>query len=96
MGIVATVAGLILTTYTGLIVIRWGVDLLTRVGLLREPSRPAALALEFLRTLTDPLLRPVGKAVPPLRFGSVAFDLSFPLLLVVLPMINAFITTIAG
>lgn len=96
MAIVATVAGIVLTTYTGLLVLRWGADLLTRVGLLREPSRPAALALEGLRVTTDPLLRPIGKRVPPLRFGAVAFDLSFPLLLVLLPIVNAFITALAG
>lgn len=96
MEIAAVAATTILTVYTGLLVVRWGADLLTRVGLLRTPGRPAALALEGLRVTTDPLLRPIGKRVPPLRIGSVAFDLSFPLLLVLLPIVNAFITALAG
>ncbi|WP_054565938.1 YggT family protein [Frankia sp. R43] len=96
MEIAAIAAEAILTIYFFLLVIRWGVDLLTRVGLLREPNRGVALALEGLRTTTDPLLGPIGKRVPPLRFGSLAFDLSFPLLLILLPIVNAFITALAG
>ncbi len=96
MHLVILAAGIALTTYTGLLVIRWGVDFLARLGalakVLESKRRVIALLLEGLYVATDPPLKALHKRVPPLRMGSVAFDLGTPVLIVVLSIVNAGLT----
>ncbi len=46
---------------------------LSYIPALPEPLRPVARGV---RALTDPLLLPLRAAIPPLRTGALAFDLS--------------------
>jgi YggT family protein len=91
MRIAFLAAGLIVTTWGGLVVLRWGIDLMARLrrldGALK--SRPAALLIEGLYVATDPAFKLLRRQVPAIRFGSVAFDLSYPLLLLLVSIVNA-------
>jgi YggT family protein len=42
--------------------------------------------------LTEPLLAPVRRFIPPLRMGGVAIDLSFIVVLVVISILRSFVT----
>jgi YggT family protein len=54
-----------------------------------EPRGPLLVAAEIVMTATDPPLNFLRRFIPPLRLGSVALDLSFMVLfLVVLLLIN--------
>ncbi len=96
MHLAVLAAGIGVTTYTGLLFIRYGVDLLARLRVLAKvlesKRRVIALPLEGLYVATDPPLRALHKRVPPMRLGSVAFDLGYVVLLVVLPIVNAGLT----
>ena len=55
------------------------------IQLLARDWRPKGLVLavcEGIYTATDPPLRALRKVIPPLRFGGVALDLSFLVLIV--------------
>jgi YggT family protein len=41
------------------------------------------VVLEVVYTITDPPLRALRKVIPPLRFGGIALDLSFMVLLLI-------------
>ena len=54
-----------------------------------EPRGPLLVAAEVVMTATDPPLNFLRRFIPPLRLGSVALDLSFMVLfLVVLVLID--------
>jgi len=46
------------------------------------PKGPLLLIAEFIYTLTDPPLNLLRRVIPPLRLGSVQFDLAFLILLI--------------
>lgn len=55
------------------------------IQLLSRDWRPRGVVLavcEGIYTVTDPPLRALRKVIPPLRFGGVALDLSFLVLIV--------------
>ena len=47
-----------------------------------QPSGVLLLIAEAVYTITDPPIRLVRKVVPPLRIGSIQFDLAFLIVLV--------------
>jgi YggT family protein len=49
-----------------------------------KPSGLLVVVTEIVYTVTDLLLKPVRKIVPPIRIGNGAIDLAFTLLLLVL------------
>ncbi|WP_163505552.1 YggT family protein [Fodinicola acaciae] len=48
-----------------------------------RPSRPAAVTLELVFSVTDPPLNLLRRVIPPLRVGGISLDLGFILLLVI-------------
>jgi YggT family protein len=42
-----------------------------------DPDGGAAVVAGFLFMVTDPVLRPLRRVIPPLRIGGAALDLSF-------------------
>ena len=53
-----------------------------------RPSGAAAVAFEFVYTVTDPPLRFLRRFIPDLRMGSFAFDLSFLVLILVVRVLS--------
>ena len=49
-----------------------------------QPGRGAAAALESVWSVTDPPLKALRRVIPPLRIGTVSFDLASLVLLVIL------------
>jgi YggT family protein len=52
-----------------------------------RPSGFAAVAFEFVYSVTDPPLKFLRRFIPDLRMGNFAFDISFLVLLIVLRII---------
>ncbi|MDT0309185.1 YggT family protein [Streptomyces sp. DSM 44917] len=48
-----------------------------------NPGKAMVVALEATYTVTDPPLKALRKVIPPLRFGGVALDLSFFVLMII-------------
>jgi YggT family protein len=52
-----------------------------------HPRGPLLLVAEAIYTITDPPLRLLRRVIPPLRIGSVQFDLAFLILLIALQIL---------
>ena len=51
-------------------------------------SSPLRTVIGILHKLTDPLLRPIGRLVPPLRMGGMGIDLAFIILFVIVVVVQ--------
>jgi YggT family protein len=84
LGAVILVAQLLLL---GRVVVSW-VRVLARPGM----SSPGFARVESaLVRVTEPVLAPVRRVIPPLRLGSVALDLSIPIVFLALSLLGALI-----
>ena len=52
-----------------------------------RPSGAAAVAFEFVYTVTDPPLKFLRRFIPDLRMGNFAFDISFLVLIIVVQIV---------
>ena len=56
-----------------------------------QPGRGASAALESVWSVTDPPLKALRRVIPPLRIGTVSFDLASLVLLVILFVLMTFV-----
>lgn len=56
-----------------------------------QPGRGAAAAMESVWSVTDPPLKALRRVIPPLRIGTVSFDLASLVLLVILFVLMSFV-----
>jgi YggT family protein len=73
----------VLTLYLLLLIGRLIFDILQQYSRSWRPAGLVARIAEVIYTLTDPPLRLLRRYIPPLRLGSVALDLSYMLLFLV-------------
>ncbi|MEU4619890.1 YggT family protein [Actinoplanes sp. NPDC023801] len=62
--------------------------------MLAGPAMPGsfrARALDVIYTITEPLLAPVRKVLPPLRAGGVSIDLAFIVVFLLIAIIRSFL-----
>ncbi|NEE03101.1 YggT family protein [Phytoactinopolyspora halotolerans] len=58
-----------------------------------QPKGPLLVVLEAVYTVTDPPLRAIRRVIPPLRIGSIALDLAFIVLII---LVRIAITIVAS
>jgi len=56
-----------------------------------QPGRLAAAGMESVWSVTDPPLKALRRVIPPLRIGTVSFDLASLVLLVILFVLMRFV-----
>jgi YggT family protein len=83
MRVVATIAFYALWIFFGLLWLRFIIDWVMVFARSWRPTGAVAVVLELAYSATDPPLRALRRVLPPLRLGSVAFDLAFILLFIV-------------
>jgi len=74
MSVVGTVLGLILTVFIVVLIVRMVLDwasMATRLPIWARRIRTVTYAA------TEPVVAPVRRALPPVRFGGVGIDLAF-------------------
>jgi YggT family protein len=74
---------LVLLSVLVLLLVRFVVDWVQVFARSWTPKGPLLVVLEVVYTITDPPLRALRKVIPPLRFGGIALDLSFMVLLLI-------------
>lgn len=74
---------LVLLFVLALLLVRFVVDWVQVFARSWTPKGPLLVFLEAVYTITDPPLRALRKVIPPLRFGGIALDLSFMVLLLI-------------
>jgi YggT family protein len=80
----------VLTVYLLLLIARWIIDLVLVLARSFRPTGPLVLVFEAVYTATDPPLRFIRRFIPPLRVGSVALDLGFLLLFLVIIVLRSY------
>ena len=91
MPVLSVVLGTALLVYT---LILWARLILEWVRQFRPDWRPRGLILiaaEIVYTLTDPPLKLIRRFVRPVRFGGVAIDLSWTILLIAVYILMSFV-----
>ncbi len=83
MAVAATVALYVLYVFLGLLFVRLIVGWTMMFARNWRPTGLVAAVLEVAFTVTDPPLRALRRVLPPLRLGSIALDLAFIVVLVV-------------
>ncbi|UED83673.1 MULTISPECIES: YggT family protein [Streptomyces] len=83
MGIVQQVLLIALYCFLALLLFRLVMDWVQMFARSWHPGKPMIVALEATYTVTDPPLKTLRKVIPPLRFGGVALDLSFFVLMII-------------
>jgi len=84
MSIFATIAYYILWLYLLLLIGRLIIDMLQNYSRTWSPTGILARVAEIIFTATDPPLRFLRRYLRPVRLGSVALDLSYTLLFLVI------------
>ncbi|GLW97312.1 YggT family protein [Microtetraspora sp. NBRC 16547] len=83
MGIVGEILVAALSLYLVLLIGRMIFDTVQLFARSWRPSGVVLVVAEVTYTLTDPPLKFLRRFIPPLRLGTVAFDLSFTVLFIV-------------
>lgn len=78
----------LLLVYLLLLIARAVIDLVLSLNHTFRPAGVLVLVFETVYTVTDPPLRFVRRFIPLLRVGSVAFDLGFLLILIVIMVLR--------
>ena len=56
-----------------------------------EPNHGTMVAFELIFSVTDPPLKGLRRIIPPLRLGTVALDLAFLALLILVMVVKAYV-----
>ncbi|MGH3385781.1 MAG: YggT family protein, partial [Nocardioidaceae bacterium] len=80
---VGGVIELLLWLALGLLLVRFVVDWVQVFARSWQPRGPLLVVLEGVYSATDPPLHALRRVIPPLRFGGIALDLSFMVLLLI-------------
>jgi YggT family protein len=84
VSIVIIVLEYVLWLYLLLLIGRLIIDVLQQYSRTWTPSGPLAVIAEIIFTATDPPLRLLRRYIRPVKLGSVALDLSYTLLFLVI------------
>ena len=84
MAIVRTVLTYLIWFYLLLLIIRMIISWIQAFSRTWQPTGPVLVVAEGVFTATDPPLRLLRRYIPSLRLGTVALDLSFMVLFLVL------------
>ena len=82
MNVVGQILHLILWLFLALLFVRFIVDWVQVFARSWSPKGPVLVLLELVYSATDPPIMFFRRFIPPLRLGSVALDMSFMLVMV--------------
>lgn len=83
MGITLDVIEFVLLSFLVVLIFRLVMDYVFQFARSWQPGKPMVVLLEATYTVTDPPLKLLRRFIPPLRFGGVALDLSFFVLMII-------------
>ncbi|MEU5833553.1 YggT family protein [Streptomyces diacarni] len=77
------VVQIVLWVYLLVLIFRLVMDYVFQFARSWQPGKAMVVVLEATYTVTDPPLKLLRRFIPPLRFGGVALDLSFFVLMII-------------
>jgi YggT family protein len=94
--IVSGILVVVLSLYLVLLIGRMVFDMVQAFARQWRPSGVVLVLAEATYTATDPPLKFLRRFIPPLRLGTVAFDLSFTVLFIVVLILIQFAGLLGG
>jgi len=91
LSIVLQIVYLITYVFVLTLLARFVLGAVLQYGRRWQPGRGASAALESVWSVTDPPLKALRRVIPPLRIGTVSFDLASLVLLVILFVLLRFV-----
>ena len=91
LSILFQVIYLLLFVFLLLLLARFVLGWVLQFGRRWQPGRGAAAAMESVWSVTDPPLKALRRVIPPLRIGTVSFDLASLVLLVILFVLMVYV-----
>ncbi|MEV0729960.1 MULTISPECIES: YggT family protein [Polymorphospora] len=91
LSIVLQVLYLIVYLFLLTLLARFVLSAVLQYGRRWQPGRGASAGLESVWSVTDPPLKALRRVIPPLRIGTVSFDLASLVLLVILFVLMEFV-----
>ncbi|HEY7222395.1 MAG TPA: YggT family protein [Micromonosporaceae bacterium] len=85
---------LLLLVFLYVLLARFVLGMVMSIGRRWRPGRASAAAMEVVWSVTDPPLKALRRAIPPLRMGGVSFDLASIVLLVIVWVLMQFVLPI--
>jgi YggT family protein len=79
---------IVITAYTIILFVRVILSWAELLGFRRPYSGPLRAVLDLLDDLTEPVLRPLRRLIPPFRAGGVGLDLSILVAFVILAVLR--------
>lgn len=89
MAIVGEVLAILLRLFWFVLLARLVLDLVQAFARQWRPQGFMLVLAEAVYTITDPPIRAVRRVVPPLRLGSIQFDLAFLIVLIVVQILTS-------
>jgi YggT family protein len=93
MGVAQQVIYIALWCFLLVLLFRLVMDYVFQFARSWQPGKAMVVVLEATYTVTDPPLKLLRRVLPPLRFGGVALDLSFFVLMIIVYIL---ISVVAG
>jgi YggT family protein len=88
--------GLVLLVFYLLVIARLIVETTRSFARSWRPAGTAAIGLEAVYTITDPPMKLLRRLIPPLRLGGINFDMSVIVLLIIIWILRAVVTSLAA
>ena len=88
MELVGTVLETALSLFLLLLLARLVMSYVFLLARSYRPSGPVAAVLEVVYSITDPALNALRSVLPPLRLGSISFDLAFLVLFILVSVLR--------
>jgi YggT family protein len=82
VAVVANILFLVLWLFFVALLVRLVFDFVQMFARSWEPRGIVLVLLELIYSVTDPPLKALRRLIPPLRLGSISFDLSFLVLII--------------
>ena len=91
VNVLLQVAYILVFVFLYVLFARFVMSLVMSFGRRWQPSRGASVALELVWSVTDPPLKALRRVIPPLRLGTVSFDLASLVLVVIVWVLMQFV-----
>jgi YggT family protein len=96
MGAILEVLAFLLYLYTFVLIARIVLDLIQVFSRGWRPQGPILVVANIVYTLTDPPVRFFRRLIPPLRIGSIALDVGFLLLFILVSFARTLLLMLAS
>ncbi|MFB1428262.1 YggT family protein [Micrococcus endophyticus] len=96
MQLILALVYIVLTVVLAALTVRIVLDVTQSFARHWRPTGAALVAASAVYAVTDPLMRPVRRAVPPVNFGGIGLDVAFLVVFLGVVLLRVLVLVLAG